>query len=261
MNGSDRPLAVVTGAASGIGFELACQCANNGFDLVLAADDPKIKEVAERLRFSNRSVEALKVNLCTVRGVDRLYEHIGGRAVDALIANTGRGVGGVFLEQDLKDIRRVFDANITGIVYLVQKFARDMRARGTGRILITGANAGFRAGACNAVYSGAKAFLDSFASAIRNELSTSGVRVTCLTPSEDGLFERSSPLFDTKAGWAKLDHVADFAKTGFEAMMANDDAPGRGLHSKIQAALANIAPAERLAEIYASRSGPGSVEP
>jgi uncharacterized protein len=86
-------------------------------------------------------------------------------------------------------VRRVVDTNITGTLYLIQEIGREMRARGEGRILITGSIAGFMPGTYQAVYSGTKAFLDSFSYALRHELRGSGVSVTCLMPGET---ERSS---------------------------------------------------------------------
>jgi short-subunit dehydrogenase len=102
--------------------------------------------------------EAVVADLGTLEGVDRLYEQIGGRAVDALLANAGRGLGKGFLDQSFDDVRRVVDTNTTGTIYLIQKVGRDMRGRGSGRILITGSIAGFLPGAFQAVYNGTKAF-------------------------------------------------------------------------------------------------------
>ncbi len=138
-----RPLAIVTGASSGIGRELARCCAQNGFDLLIAADEPAIDDAAAELRGLGAAVEAVQADLAAANGVDRLHAAIRGRAVEALLANAGRGLGKGFLDQDFAEVRRVVDTNITGTIYLIQKVGRDMRARGRGRILITGSIAGF----------------------------------------------------------------------------------------------------------------------
>jgi uncharacterized protein len=209
---TERPLAVVTGASAGIGYELAKLCAQNGFDLVVAADQPKIVHAAQDFRMLGADAEPVETDLATIEGVDRLYEAIGDRPVAALLANAGHGLGKAFLDQDFQDVRHVIDTNITGTIYLIQKVGRDMRARRAGRILITGSIAGFIPGAYQAVYNGTKAFIDSFSFAIRNELKETGVTVTCLMPgaTETEFFERAD-MMDTKVGTMKKDDPADVA--------------------------------------------------
>ena len=176
-NSTGRPLAVVTGASSGIGYELAKLCAENGFDLVLAADTPLAEAVAA-CRALGAQVETVETDLARLEGVDELYAAINGRPVDALLANAGHGLGRAFLDQDFDEARHVIDTNITGTVYLIQKVGRDMRARNSGRILITGSVAGFMPGSFQAVYNGTKAFIDSFSFALRNELKETEITVT-----------------------------------------------------------------------------------
>ncbi len=162
MAQDSRPLALVTGASTGIGYELAKCCAENGFDLLIAADEPEIARAAENFRKFGATVEAVQADLATVTGVDLLYGALQrlGRPVDALLANAGRGLGKAFLDQDFDDIMRVVNTNITGTIYLLHKVGRDMRARGKGRILITGSIAGFMPGTYQAAYNATKAFLD-----------------------------------------------------------------------------------------------------
>jgi uncharacterized protein len=222
---ADRPLAVVTGASTGIGYELAQCCVDNGFDLVIAADEPEINEAANTFRNFGAKVEVVEADLATEEGVDKLYEATKrtGWPVEALLANAGRGLGHGFLDQDFGDARRVIYTNVTGTVYLIQKIGRDMRQRGQGRILITGSIAGFTPGTFQAVYNGSKAFLNSFSWALHNELKDTGVSVTCLMPGATAteFFERAG-VEDTKIGQAEKDDPADVAKTGFEAMMRGD---------------------------------------
>jgi short-subunit dehydrogenase len=137
-----RPLAIVTGASSGIGFELAKLCAENGFDLIIAADEPAIDTAADALRSIGVTIEPLMVDLATQQGVEQLHALVGGRPVDYLLANAGHGLGRAFLDQDFEEIRHVIDTNVTGTVYLVQLITREMRARGEGKVLLTGSIAG-----------------------------------------------------------------------------------------------------------------------
>jgi short-subunit dehydrogenase len=254
-----RPLAVVTGASAGIGYELAKLCAQNGFDLVVAADQPKIVHAAQEFRLLGADAEPIETDLATIEGVDRLYASIGGRPVAALLANAGHGLGKAFLDQDFQDVRHVIDTNITGTIYLIQKVGRDMRARRAGRILITGSIAGFIPGAYQAVYNGTKAFIDSFSFAIRNELKETGVTVTCLMPgaTETEFFERAD-MMDTKVGTMKKDDPADVAKTGFDAMMRGAGDVVAGWQNKLQTAIASVTPAGLLAEQHRRQAKPGT---
>ena len=256
---SQRPLAVVTGASTGIGYEIAKCCAQNGFDLLVAADEPEIAAAAKTLIPLSGRVEALQADLATLEGVDTLYAAIGDRPVEALLANAGRGLGKGFLDQDFGQVMRVVNTNITGTIYLIHKIGRDMRSRGGGRILITGSIAGFMPGTYQAVYNASKAFLDSFSFALRAELKGTGVTVTCLMPgaTETDFFERAD-LLDTKIGQSKKDDPADVAKTGFKAMMRGDGDVVSGWHNKLQSAIANITPASMLAEQHRKQAEPGS---
>ena len=180
---SSRPFAIVTGASSGIGYYLARECAEHGFDLLIAADEPEIEKAAANLRAFKIDVTAVQVDLSDEVGVDKLLEAADGRPVDYLLANAGRGLGRAFLDHDFARIRHVVDTNITGTIYLIQQVGRQMRARDAGKILITGSIAGFVPGSYQAVYNGTKAFLDSFSYALREELKDSGVTVTPLSLS------------------------------------------------------------------------------
>ena len=251
--------AIVTGASSGIGYELAHVCAREGFDLLVAADTADINAAAEAFRTHGVSVEALFLDLSTMHGVDRLYAAAHGRPVDALLANAGHGLGRGFLDQSFDDVRHVIDTNITGTIYLVQRVGRDMRNRGSGRILITGSIAGFMPGTYQAVYNGTKAFIDSFSFALRAELKGTGVTVTCLMPgATDTDFFARADLLDTKVGQQEKDDPADVAKVGFEAMMRGDGDIVSGWKNKLMSAIANITPAGLLAEQHRKMAEPGS---
>ncbi|BBK40462.1 oxidoreductase [Allostella vacuolata] len=261
MTSAHRPLAVVTGASSGIGLELAAVAAARGFDLVIAADEPEIDRAAAVVAVKGGEVIAVRADLATPEGVDQLLDRVArtGRPVEALLANAGIGLGHAFLSQDPADWRRVVDTNITGTLLLIQKVGQDMQARGQGRILITGSIAGFMPGAFQAVYNGTKAFLNSFAFALRNELKDRGVSITCLMPGPtDTEFFARADMLDTKVGQGTKDDARMVAETGFEAMMRGDGDVVSGWKNKVQSAIANVTPASVLAEQHRRMAEPGS---
>lgn len=252
---------IVTGASTGIGRELAIIAARNGYDLLLAADTAGLAEVADVCRSAGAAVDTIEADLAAQDGVDQLYAATQGRAIDALFANAGHGLGRAFLEQDFDEVRHVIDTNITGTIYLIQLVARDMVELGDGRILITGSIAGFMPGSFQAVYNGTKAFIDSFSYALRNELKDTGVTVTCLMPgaTETAFFERADML-DTKVGTDEKDDPVAVAKAGFDALMAGDAEVVSGWKNKLQTVIANVTPAETLAEQHRTMAEPGTAK-
>lgn len=258
MNSNLRPLAVVTGASSGIGLGVAVECAKHGFDLILAADRP-LEEAARQVRAAGATAAMVVADLATPEGVEQLYAEIGGRPVAALVANAGHGLGKGFLDQDFADVTHVIDTNITGTLALIHRVGNDMRAQGSGRILITGSIAGFMPGTFQAVYNGSKAFIDSFSWALRNELKDTGVTVTCLMPgpTETEFFARAD-MMDTKVGADSKMNAFEVARIGFEAMMKGEGDVVAGMKNKLQAAVASVTPSAVLAEQHRKMAEPGT---
>ncbi|MDQ0139011.1 SDR family NAD(P)-dependent oxidoreductase [Cupriavidus necator] len=250
-------LAVVTGASSGIGYELARCCARRGYDLVIAADEPQIEIAAEQLRDAGAAVTALLADLSTPDGVEQVCAALGQRRVDVLCANAGRGLGHAFLEQDFTAIQRVVETNVTGTLHLLHRVGKIMRAQREGRILITGSIAGLVPGTYQAVYNATKAFLDSFSYALRHELRDSGVWVTCLMPgaTETDFFERAD-LLDTRLGQQQKADPAEVARIGFDAMMRGEGEVVPGWQNKLRAAIAMVTPADVLAEQHRRMAEP-----
>ena len=245
------PLAVITGASTGIGRALAQECAEHGFDLVIAANEASIVLAGDELRATGVDVATVEADLATPEGVDKLLATIAGRNVDALLANAGISLGHAFLDQEPEAWRRVVDTNITGTLLLIHQVGRQMRDADRGRILMTGSIVGFMPGPFEAVYNGTKAFLHSFSFALRNELKDTAVTVTCLMPgaTETDVFERAD-MQDTKVGRAKKDDPAMVAAKGFAAMMKGEADVVAGWHNKLQAAIAHVAPAAVTAELH-----------
>ncbi|TFZ06766.1 SDR family NAD(P)-dependent oxidoreductase [Ramlibacter henchirensis] len=254
-----RPLAVVTGASSGIGYHLAMLAAQHGYDLVVAADRPLEQAVADFKSAGAQEVHAVQAELASRQGVDDLINELQGREVDALMANAGHGLGGRFLDQDFHAIQHVIDTNVTGTIYLIQQVARGMVARGRGRILVTGSIAGFQPGSFHAVYNGSKAFIDSFTQALRNELKDTNVSVSLLMPgpTDTEFFERAD-LLETKVGAdMKKDDPAMVARVGFDAMLKGEADVVAGWKSRLQVLAAKVLPAQAVAETHRKLAEPG----
>lgn len=252
--------AIITGASTGIGFELAEIAAENGYDLLVVADEPLIDAAARDFRQHGIEAISIEADLATIEGVDRLLEAAGSRPIDLLCANAGRGLGRGFLGQDVQAWRHVIDTNITGTVYLLQRVLREMVANGQGKVLITGSIAGFIPGSFQAVYNGTKAFIDSFADALRNELKDAhGITITTLMPgpTETEFFDRADML-DTKVGQQQKDDPAKVAKDGWDALMKGEGRIVSGWKNKLQAAAAHVTPAEVMAEQHRHLAEPGT---
>ena len=260
----NRPFAVVTGASSGIGYELAKQFAEHGFDLLIAAEDNGIETAATEIGTIGTSVRSLQVNLAAYEGVEKLYSHIKllNRPVDAVAINAGVGVSGDFARDTrLEDELNLIALNVTSSVHLAKRIARDMAARHEGKILFTSSIAATMPAPFLAVYGASKAFLLSFSEALGNELKDSGVTVTALMPgpTETNFFHRAH-MEDTKVGAGEKDSAADVAKDGFEALMAGDDKVIAGsFKNKLEGGLgARILPETVKAELHRKQAEPGS---
>jgi uncharacterized protein len=262
---SDRPLAVVTGGSSGIGFELAKQFAQNGYDLVIAAENQgHLVEAAQALsglgEMPGSRVETVQADLSTFEGTQKLYDAIQalGRPVEALAANAGVGIGGDFLrETELQDELRLIALNINHVVHLVKLVGRDMLQRDRGRILITSSIAGVLPGPREAVYAATKAFLRSFGHALRNELSDTGVGVTVLMPgpTETEFFERAG-LDDTRAGQMEKDDPAMVAREAFKALEHDRAQVVAGAKNKAQVGMAAVMPDTAKAAFHGEMTKP-----
>jgi short-subunit dehydrogenase len=255
--------AIITGASTGIGFELATLAAKDGYDILVVADEPLINAAAEDFKQFGTAVESVEADLSSFEGVDQLLAAAGGRQIDLLCANAGRGLGKAFLDQDVAEWRKVVDTNVVGTSYLLQKVLPAMVARNDGKVLVTGSIAGYIPGAFQAVYNGTKAFVDSFVAALQNEIKDAdGVTLTNLMPGpvETEFFDRAH-MMDTSVGTdPKKSDPADVAKDGWDALMAGKAAVVSGWKNKIQSAVANVTPNAVLAEQHRKMAEPGTAE-
>lgn len=259
------PLAVITGASSGIGFELANVLAENGFDLLVAAEDAELMDAQEALKGHGVSVQAHRVDLATEAGVVELFSQIGGdgRPVEVLALNAGVGASGAFAtETSLEDELRLVDLNVRSTMHLCKLVLPDMVERDAGRVLFTSSVAATMPGPFQAVYNASKSFVQSLALALRNELKDSGVTVTALMPgpTDTEFFERAE-MQDTKIGAGRKDDPATVARQGFEALMADEQRIVAGsLGNKAQAAASRAMPDWAKAELHRRMAEPGSAK-
>jgi uncharacterized protein len=259
-----RPLALVTGASSGIGLELARQFAEHGYDLIIAAEDDAIETAARELQ-NGTSVEAVKVDLATPEGVEELYARVRthGDQLEAAALNAGIGMGGDFASQtDLHQELKLVDLNVRSTVHLAKRVVGDMVVRGNGKVLFTSSIASTMPGTYQAVYNASKSFVQSFALALRAELKDTGVTITSLMPgpTETEFFERADML-DTKVGADDKDDPADVAKDGFEALMAGKErVVSHSLKTKVQGRSSRLMPDSVKAKMHEKMAEPGSAE-
>lgn len=218
-----KPLAVVTGVTGGIGYELARQFAEHGYDLLVTGRSESIFTATESLAKLGAKVEALQADLVRYDEVEKLYEWIKSRGpVDALALNAGVGLGGDFLRSTtLKENLDLIALNVTSVVHLAKRVGEDMVLRKQGKILITASTAAMIPVPYLSVYSGSKAFVHTFAVSLGSELRGTGVTVTSLLPgpTETGWFRRAD-VERSRLGRIKRDDPAQVARQGFKAMMA-----------------------------------------
>ncbi|WP_151770420.1 SDR family NAD(P)-dependent oxidoreductase [Streptomyces abyssomicinicus] len=217
--GSRRPVALVTGASRGIGFELARQFAEHGYDLLINAEDAAVEAAAGRLRETGADVRTVRADLRDPEGVARVAAAAGEFAVDVAALNAGVGRGGAFVDTDPDDDREVIDLNVTSTVLLAKPLLRRMLERGEGRMLLTSSIASLSPGSFQSVYNASKSFVQSFAQALQEELKDTGVTVTSFMPGPtDTDFFRRAGMEDTRIGAMEKDDPAEVARQAFEAV-------------------------------------------
>ena len=224
---STRQFAVVTGASTGIGYHLARVFAQNGFDILVTADEERVSEAAREIEALGAKVYTVQADLSKDEEVGRLWEEIlaTGRMVDAIALNAGFGAGGDFIETNLKKELKMIDLNVKAVVHLAKLAAKQMAGRRSGRILITASIAGTMPTPQQAVYGATKAFDLEFAQSLYYELKDSGVTVTALKPgATDTEFFHRAEMDDTKVGTSgkESNDPADVAQQAFDALMRGE---------------------------------------
>jgi len=256
-----RPLAVITGASSGIERALAAELAQRDYDVVVAAEDAAVED-PKVLGDGTRPVLAMRVDLADAKGVQELDKRVRelGRPVDVLCVNAGVGIGDRFVDRPVDEHLRLVDLNVRSAVHLAGLVLPGMVERRAGRVLFTSSIAATMPGPYEATYNASKAFLQLFAQALRVEVQDSGVTVTALQPGPtDTEFFARAGIEDTKLGQSPKDDPRDVARDGLEALFAGKDHVVAGsLKNKVQAGLAKVLPEKATAAVHAKLSEPGS---
>ncbi len=251
---SEAKLAVITGASTGIGYEFARFAVEDGYELLICADEPAIEDAAEKLRRLGGTVQTMQVDLATAQGTDEFWAGVGDRHIDIFCANAGRALGTAFHEQDWDAIRGLIMLNMVQTTTLLHRVGLRMQAQTQGRILVTGSIGGFVPGPYDAVYNSTKAYLDSLCYALQDEWKGSPVTLTCLMPgpTDTPIFSRPENLLSDSpiAKNDSKDDVTVTARAGYEAMMAGHKGVVPGLVNKLIAMLAGVVPQSILAEIH-----------
>jgi short-subunit dehydrogenase len=223
-----RQFAVITGASTGIGYHLARVFAENGFDVLVTADENRITEAAQEIEALGAKVYSVQADLSKGEEVERVWREIlaTGRPVDAIALNAGIGTGGEFArETDLETELKIIDLNVKSVVHLAKLAVKQMVGRGSGKILITASIAGTMPTPLQAVYGATKAFDLEFAQSLRYELKDTGITVTALKPgATDTEFFRRAGMEDTKVGSSgkEANDPAKVAQQGFDALMSGE---------------------------------------
>ncbi len=255
-------LAIVTGASSGIGFNLARVFAENGFDLIIGSEGGRLDDAAAQLQQHGVSVKAIQADLATYDGVDEFWTGVkaDGRKIDAVAINAGVGVGGLFVETELEKEINLIRLNVEGTVHLAKHAAKKLVAQGEGRILITSSIAAEMVAPREAVYAASKAFGLSFARSLRFELEDTGVTVTALQPGPtDTDFFNRADMGNTKVGTEgkKESDPYDVAKEGYAALMAGKDhVYSASAKTKMEGALAGFTPDSVKASMHEKQAKP-----
>lgn len=240
--------ALITGATSGIGYELAKLFAADQYNLVIVG---RYQEELEKKahEFSQHGIEVITIqkDLFDRKQAFGLYQEVKdlGIEIDVLVNDAGQGIYGEFKDTDIERELSIIDLNISSLVILTKLFVKDMVTRNSGKILNLASIASKTPGPWQSVYHGTKAFVLSFTEAIREELKEFDITITALLPgATDTDFFNKADMLDSKAVQDKnaLSDPKDVAKDGYEALMAGKDKVISGIKNKIQVGMSNVMP-------------------
>ena len=253
---TNEKYALITGATSGIGYELAKLFAEDGYNLVIVArgETGDLEKTASDLQ-NQYGIEVITLakDLFKRENAFAVYEEVKAKGIeiDILVNDAGQGQYGLFTETDINRELDIVQLNIGSLIILTKQFLKDMVSRGEGKILNLSSIAGKTPGPWQSVYHGTKAFVHSFTEAIRNENKDSGVTITALLPGvTDTDFFNKADMLDSKIvqDKSKMADPAEVAKDGYIALMQEDDKVVSGFKNKMQVAMAAVTPDSTVAE-------------
>ncbi|HEX8019085.1 SDR family oxidoreductase [Mucilaginibacter sp.] len=252
--------ALITGATSGIGYELAKLFAQDHYNLIIVArNQNELESKAQEFKINyGIEVKIITKDLSKMDEAKALCREVD-QPVDVLVNDAGQGVYGLFQDNDIERELDIIHLNICATVILTKHFLKEMVARGEGRILNLGSVAGKLPGPWQAVYHATKAFVLSFTTAVREEVKETGVTLTALMPGVTNTdFFNKAGMNDSKAVQDKeaMASPADVAKDGYEALMAGDDRVISGFKNKVQVNAANLMPDSNVAHTLYEQQKP-----
>jgi len=255
--------ALITGATSGIGYELAKLFAKDGYNLVIVArHSGDLDQTAQAIeKVTGVTVKTIAKNLFDRNAPFEVYDEVKamGIEIDVLANNAGHGHYGEFVNTDLRKELSIIQLNICSLTVLTKLFLQDMVDRGEGKILNTSSIASKSPGPWQAVYHGTKAYVQSFTEAVREEVKGTGVTITALLPGVTNTdFFRKAEMESSKVAQdeSKMADPADVAKDGYEALMAGKDMVVSGIKNKLMVAMDGITPDNMLAKQMAHMQEP-----
>lgn len=243
-----KKTALITGASSGIGLELAKIHASKGDNLVLVARSiGKLEELKNELEPKHGiSVYIIGKDLSRPNAAAEVYAELKQKiiAIDYLINNAGFGDYGLFFDSNWEKQEQMLNLNITALTHFTRLFLKDMVEQKSGKILNLASTASFQPGPTMAVYCATKSYVLSFSEAINNEVKELGVTVTALCPGattsgfQAAASLEGSNLFDGK----KLPSSKEVAEYGYKAMMKGKSVAVHGMMNSIMASSVRFTP-------------------
>ena len=264
---ANRNLALITGASSGIGLELARVFAQNGYDLIVNAASERLERATSQLKELGVDVIPVQSDLSTYDGVEQLWRAAeqARRPFDAVAINAGVGAYGDFArESSLDEELKVIALNVTSTVHLAKRVLAQMTRRGEGKVLFTTSIAGSIPAPLKAVYGASKAFILSFGQSLRNELKDTDIKITVLQPgpTNTDFFHRAG-MDHTKVGseGKYTNDPAEVAKQGFQALMdGKDHIFAESMKTKMEGAMSKVVPDSVTAEMHRKQAEPKEKE-
>lgn len=262
MKDGQGKTALITGASSGIGYELAKLFAKDGHNLVLVS---RSREQLERIAedFSQRygiTATVIAKDLFEPTAAREVYEEVkaAGIVVNYLVNDAGQGVYGKFAETDLERELAIIQLNVISLVVLTKLFLRDMLARNEGRILQLASITSKNPTPWSAVYSATKAFIYNFTEAVIPELEGTDVTMTALRPgaTDTDFFRKEGALQAGLVQKAKLGPADKVALDGYQALMRGQDVVVSGIQNKIMDTAGSVLPDHTVAKQMAKMHKP-----